>query len=83
VEILKWLFEAVRGRRPELWPNDWILHHDSAPAHKALSVKDFLAKNLLLEESTHPFPLLWLRIPKIKSALKERRFQDIKNIRKM
>jgi hypothetical protein len=26
-------------KRPELRPNDWILHHDSASAHKALSVK--------------------------------------------
>jgi hypothetical protein len=26
-------------KRSELWPNDWILHHDSAPAHKVLSVK--------------------------------------------
>jgi hypothetical protein len=32
VEILKQLREAVRRQRPELWPNDWILHHDSAPA---------------------------------------------------
>jgi hypothetical protein len=38
VEILKRLHEAVR-RRPELWRSDWILHHDNAAAHKALSVK--------------------------------------------
>jgi len=24
--------EAVLRKRPELWPNDWILHHDNAPA---------------------------------------------------
>jgi hypothetical protein len=29
--------EAVK--RPELWPKDWILRHDNAPAYKALSVK--------------------------------------------
>jgi hypothetical protein len=39
LEILKRLREAVYRKRPELWPNDWILHHDNAPAHKALSVK--------------------------------------------
>jgi len=39
VEILKRLREAVSRKRPELWPNDWILHHDNAPAHKTLSVK--------------------------------------------
>jgi len=37
VEILKRLREAVRKKRPELWSNDWILHHNNAPAHKALS----------------------------------------------
>jgi alpha-L-fucosidase len=44
VETLKRLREAVRRKRPELWPNDWSLHHDNAPAHKALSVKEFLAQ---------------------------------------
>jgi hypothetical protein len=44
-EILKWLREAVHRGRPELWPNHWILRHDNAPAHKALSVKQFLAQH--------------------------------------
>jgi hypothetical protein len=30
VEILIWLHEAVHRKRPELWPSNWILHHDSA-----------------------------------------------------
>jgi len=37
VEILKQLHEVVHRKRPELQPNDWILHHDNAPAHKVLS----------------------------------------------
>jgi hypothetical protein len=44
VEIMKRLCEAVRGKRSELWPNDCILHHDNASAHKELSVKMFLAQ---------------------------------------
>jgi hypothetical protein len=44
VEMLKRLRETVRRERPELWSNDWILHHDNAPAHKALCVKQLLAK---------------------------------------
>jgi hypothetical protein len=44
VEILKCLPEAVRRKRPELWPNDWILHNDNAPVHKALS-SSFWPKN--------------------------------------
>jgi hypothetical protein len=37
VEISKRLRGTVRRKRPELWPDDWILHNDNAPAHKALS----------------------------------------------
>jgi hypothetical protein len=44
VEILKNLHEAVHRKRPELWPSDWILHHDNAaPACEALFAKQFLA----------------------------------------
>jgi hypothetical protein len=42
VKIMKCLYETVHTERPELWP-DWILHHDNAPAHKTLSIKQFLA----------------------------------------
>jgi hypothetical protein len=56
VEILKWLHEVVRRKRPELWPNNWILHHNNAPAHNALSVKQVLAQM----EHPHPIPLIWL-----------------------
>jgi hypothetical protein len=42
VEILKWLCEAVSRKEAWTWPNTWIVHHDSAPAHKALSDKYFL-----------------------------------------
>ena len=31
---------------PELWRSGgWLLHHDNAPAHTALSVRQFLTKN--------------------------------------
>jgi hypothetical protein len=49
MEILKQLHEAVCRKGPELQPNDWILHRDSAPAHKALSVKQFLAQKSIIE----------------------------------
>jgi hypothetical protein len=44
VEISKRLREAVHRKRTHLWPYNRILHHDNAPAHKALSVKQFLAQ---------------------------------------
>jgi hypothetical protein len=85
MEILKRLHEAVRRKRPELWPNNWILHHDSAPTHKA--VKQFLAKTSITEMEHLPYsPDLassefWL-FPKIKSALKGRNFKPIEDIKK-
>jgi len=53
IEVLTKLLERVRRKRPELWRNRWILHQDNAPAHNALSVKQFLAnKNITVLE--HP-----------------------------
>ena len=44
LEVLKRLREKVRRKRPERFANNSrILHHDSAPAHTALSVREFLA----------------------------------------
>jgi len=46
LQVLTTLREQVRRKRPELWENDsWILHQGNVPAHNALSVKQFLAKN--------------------------------------
>jgi hypothetical protein len=56
LEILKWLHEAVPRKRPELLPNDWILHHDNALAHKALSIKQFLAQKSITEIEHTPSP---------------------------
>jgi hypothetical protein len=39
--------------RPELWPDKWILHHDNAPAHDALRVRELLAKKSITKMD-HP-----------------------------
>jgi hypothetical protein len=52
---LKQLCEAVHRKRPEFWPNDWIFHHDNAPAHKALSIKQFLAQKSITEIKYPPY----------------------------
>jgi len=38
--------EAIRRKRPDLWPNNsWLLHRDNAPpAHTSLLVRDFWPK---------------------------------------
>ena len=44
LEVLKRLREKDRWKRPKRFANNsWILHHDNAPAHTALSVRKFLA----------------------------------------
>jgi hypothetical protein len=53
VELLKPLREAVPIKMPEFWPNDLILRHESAPAQRALSVKQFLAQKSITEME-HP-----------------------------
>jgi hypothetical protein len=45
VEILKRLREAVLRKMSELWSNDWILHHDNAPAYEGVS-KSFRTDHL-------------------------------------
>jgi hypothetical protein len=62
VQILKRLREAVRRKRPKLWPNDWILQYDNAPAHKALSVKQFLVQKSITEMEHPPRFLLSMAI---------------------
>jgi hypothetical protein len=43
LEVLERLHEKVRRKRPEHFANNpWILHHDNAPAHIALSVREIL-----------------------------------------
>jgi hypothetical protein len=49
LEVLTRLRESVWRKRPELWPDKWILHHDNAPAHDALRVREFLAKKSVVK----------------------------------
>lgn len=84
-QVLEKLRERVRKKRPELWKNGWILHQDNAPAHNALSVKQFLAsKNITVLE--HPpyspdlAPCDFFLFPKIKSALKGTHFSMVEEV---
>ncbi|UYV75446.1 hypothetical protein LAZ67_13000301 [Cordylochernes scorpioides] len=46
LQVMRNLREAISQKRPDLWKNkNWLLHHDNAPAHTSLLVRDFLAKN--------------------------------------
>jgi len=44
--VMRRLREAVRQKRKDLWANNsWILHHDNAPSHSAIIIREFLTKN--------------------------------------
>jgi len=86
IEVLMKLHEHVIRKRLELWRNGWILHQDNAPAHNALSVKQFLAnKNIIVLE--HPpyspdlAPCDFCLFPKIKSVLKGTHFVLGENVK--
>jgi len=62
------------------------LHHDNAPAHTALSVREFLAtKQITVLEQPAYLPDLaptdFFMFPKIKEMLKGRLFDDVDDIR--
>jgi len=87
LEVLEMLREKVRRKRPELFANNsCILHHYNAPAHTALSVREFLAtKQITVFKNPAYLPDLapsdFLLFSKIKEILKGRHFDDIDDIR--
>jgi hypothetical protein len=76
------LGESVQRKRPKLWPDKWILHHDNAPAHDELRVREFLAKKSVtkMDHSPDLAPCNFWLLPKLKNALKEQRLADIPDI---
>ena len=83
---LKRLREAVRRMRPEAWTNNtWMLHHDNAPAHASLLIREFLTKHETTVVPQPPYfldlaPVDFFLFPKLKSSLKGRRFQTAEEI---
>ncbi|UYV66795.1 hypothetical protein LAZ67_4002873 [Cordylochernes scorpioides] len=56
LQVMRNLREAIRQKRPDLCKNkNWLLHHDNAPAHISLLVRDFLAKNNTLMMPQPPY----------------------------
>lgn len=56
LSVLATLRERVRKKWPVLWKNNsWILHQDNAPAHNALSIKQYLADKRILVLEHAPY----------------------------
>ncbi|KYN35367.1 hypothetical protein ALC56_10292, partial [Trachymyrmex septentrionalis] len=78
---------AIRQKRPDLWKNkNWLLHHDNAPAHTSLLVREFLTKNntlMMPQPSYSPdlAPCDFFLFPKLKRPMKGRRYATIEEIK--
>jgi histone-lysine N-methyltransferase SETMAR len=86
IEVMRRLREEVRRKHPAMWASsDWLIHHDNASAHTALSVQRFLATNNMAVVPHPPYspylaPCDFFLLPKIKMTLKGRRFNDVEEI---
>jgi len=77
--------KKLDGNNPNFFVNNsWILPHDNAPAHTALSMREFLAtKEITVLE--HPAcsldlaPSDFFLFPKIREILEGRHFDDIRS----
>jgi len=80
--ILRRLMRSMREKRRELWEtSSRLLHHDNAPAHNALGIREFLAKNNIAVLEQPPYspdlvPYDFLLFPKLKKVIKGTCFQD-------
>ena len=80
--VLQSLRDAVRRHHPEKWRSgSWILHHDNAPAHGAVTTNEFLAKHnipFLLHPpySSDLAPCDFFLFLQLKKTMKGRPFDD-------
>ena len=64
----------------------WLLHYENAPAHNALGIREFLAKNNIAVLEQPPYsldlaPCDFFLFPKLKQVIKGTRFQDLEAIK--
>lgn len=87
-QVLTTLRERVRRKRFEMWKNrSWILHQDNAPAHNALSIKEFLAKHGIPVLEHPPYspdlaPCDFFLFPKVMSRLKGTHLESVDAVKK-
>ena len=87
-EILRRLRRSVRDKRWDLWENNaWVLYHDNAPSHSALSIQQFLAERNVSTLEQPPYspdlaPCDFFLIPKLKGVIKGTRFPGVEAIKR-
>ena len=92
LNVVKSLHERLWRKCPEEWQSgDWFLHRDNAPAHTALSVQQFLAKNKMVAGGSVPpltptpyspdlTPCYFVLYPRVKQNLKGKHFVDVAEV---
>jgi transposase len=86
IDILLRLRDAARRNPPEKCStNIWFLHHDNAPAHRSVWVKDFLVKYKATTLEHPPYshdlpPAYFYTFSRLKLAFKGQRFCDATDI---
>jgi histone-lysine N-methyltransferase SETMAR len=84
--VLQHLCDAMHRHRPEKWHSgNWILHHDNASAHRAVTTNEFLVKHkipLLAHPPNSPdlAPCDFFLFPQRKKTMKGRRFDYVEEI---
>jgi len=86
-EVLEGLRKRVHRVRPEI-ADTWMLHHDNAPCHTAISVNECLAKKGFSVVPQPPYspdlsPCDFFLFPKLKFHHKGRHFGTVDNIQKV
>ncbi|XP_052748163.1 protein GVQW3-like [Galleria mellonella] len=83
-QVLERLRKRVNRVRPNIARN-WILHHDNAPCHTALSVSQYLASKGIAVLQQPPYssdmsPCDFFLLPRTKSVVKGTHFESIEDI---
>lgn len=87
LSVMRRLRESIRRKRPELWQNkSWFLHHDNAPSHTAIIIRQFFSKNETVVVPQAPYspdmaPCDFFLFPRLKLPLRGHRFESIEAIK--
>ena len=84
------VIESLNKRVPHVRPGiarTWMLHHDNAPCHTAVSINEFLKEKGILVVPQLPYspdlsPCDFLLLPRLKNHIKGRHFGTLVNIQK-
>ena len=86
--LLTRLDGKIREKTPSLQKKKIIFHHDNAPVHSALSIRQFCAKYQMTVLSCPPYspdltPCDFFLFPKLKSVIKGHHFDIIDDIKQI